>query len=161
MSSLASFRHKGSCWWYPRFMLLVNCLNYSWRTLLMVSISSSSWVSRIGFSIQFKLEFDIVWSYSCEIYCFSFPLLCPVCGHFHCWLGWWLLRLWRCLAYLLGCSQFRSSVLRLVFSTSISCLFSSGTWYSWICTFLILAILSRCRIFSFSIWAQICPLLFP
>ena len=78
----------------------------------------------------------------------SRPMLTPV-------------RLWRRLACLSRCSQFRSSLHRLGFSTSISSLPSSGTWYSWLCTFLMLTILPRCRRCRFSIRAQICPLSFP
>ena len=59
-----------------------------------------------------------------------------------------------------GCSQFRSPLHRLGFSTSISSLLSSGPWYSWFCTFLVLPTLPRCRLFRFSIREQICPLPF-
>ena len=74
-----------------------------------------------------------------------------------CWLSWWLLRMWRCLACLLGCNQLRP----LGFSMSISSLIPSGKWYSWFCTFLLLPILPMCRLFRFSSRTQICPLPFP
>ena len=146
---VSSFLHQSLCWWcYPRFMWLVNCLSYTWRTLLDhvcdcfahgVGVVSFL-VSRIGFSIQVGIRSSLIlfawhlllvasWSYI-----FSFPpprpiWYCPVWGYFQCWLGWWLLHLWRCLAFLLGCSQCRSSLRRLGFSMSISSLLSSGKWY--------------------------------
>ena len=91
----------------------------------------------------------------------SFMLLMSMCGHFQCWLGYcyWRLRLWRCLACLLGFSQFRSSLLCL--STSISSLASSKTWYSRCYTFLMLPILPKWRLFRFSIRATMFQLPFP
>ena len=69
-----------------------------------------------------------------------------------------MLRLWRCMACLLGRSQFLTSLHPLGFSTSISSQLSSETWYSLFCTFLMWPIRPRCRLFRFSIRAQMCPL---
>ena len=51
-----------------------------------------------------------------------------------------------------------SSLHRLGFSTSISSLLSSGTWYSRFCTFLMLSIPPKFRLFRFSFRAQTGPL---
>ena len=90
------------------------------------------------------------------VFIFSFPplgplwcYLLPFCDHFQCWLGLWLLRLWRCLTCLLWCSQFRLSLHRLGLSMSIPSLLSSEKLYSWFCTFLMLPILPRFRLFGF------------
>ena len=107
----SSFRHYGSCWWrYPRFQWLVALcwiIRFRWwfrcRLVLVVSI--------IGFSIPVRIRSSLtlfVWylllvaSWSSIV---SFPPLRPVwycslpfCCHFQCWLCWWLLRLWQCLA---------------------------------------------------------------
>ena len=137
-------------------MWLVNCLltlfvgPCLWRLRSWCRCRLVLVVSRIGFSIPVGIRSSLilfVWhlflvaSWSSI---FSFPSLRPVlccsylvCGHFQCWLGWWLLRLWRCLACLLGYSQCRSSLHRLGFSTSISSLLSRGTDFvlTWCCPF--------------------------
>ena len=65
------------------------------------------------------------------------------------------------MACLLGCSGIRSSLNRVGFPHPYHPLLSSETWCSWFCTFLMLPIRPRCRLFHFSIRIHICPLQFP
>ena len=110
----------------------------------MSQIGFSIWVEVRSSLILFVCHLLLVASWSSIV---SFPPLCPIwcrplsfCGHLQRWLGWWLLRLRRYLACLLGCSQFRPPLHHLAFSKSISPCFllEHGIHdfvFSWYCLF--------------------------
>ena len=133
------------------------CCIISAMASLVGSMSSSS--CALESVSQFELEFNIIWSYSCGFYPHSLLVINVFLSTSTSTLmlvitSLWLLPMLSWLmtvrsvtmsALFVRMYQFRSSLHRLGFSTSISSLLSSGTWYSWFCTFLMLPILPRCQ----------------